>query len=53
MLRNTKKHLRALIQLSIVDKNFNKSEKTFIYSIGKANKMPEQEIDELISEENF
>lgn len=47
---NFKTHLRALIQLAISDQNFNVEERRLIYSIGKANHVPESEIDDLIQE---
>lgn len=45
-----KNHLRALIQLSIVDNDFGHPEKSYVYTIGKANRVPELEIDELVAE---
>jgi len=47
---NLKNHLKALIQLSIIDRDFDQPEKTYIYIIGKANNIPEVEIDELVAE---
>lgn len=47
---NIKNHLKALIQLSIIDRDFDEPEKTYIYTIGKANRIPEEEIDELVNE---
>ncbi|MEQ6168390.1 MULTISPECIES: TerB family tellurite resistance protein [unclassified Ekhidna] len=47
---NIKNHLRALIQLSIIDRDFGEPEKTYVYTIGKANRVPETEIDELVEE---
>lgn len=47
---NFKTHLQSLIQLATSDQNFNEVEKRMIYSIGKANKVGEQEIDALIME---
>ena len=47
---NIKNHLRALIQLSIIDRDFGEPEKTYVYIIGKANRVPETEIDELVEE---
>jgi len=47
---NFKSHLQALIQLAISDQNFNKDERILIYSIGKANRVPENEIEALINE---
>lgn len=48
---NFKNHLKSLIQLAIADHSFDKQEKLWIYSIGKANKIPEMEIDELIAQQ--
>lgn len=48
---NFKNHLRTLIQLAISDQAFDKQEKMWIYMIGKANRIPEVEIDELIAEQ--
>ena len=50
MEANIKHHLRALIQLSIIDRDFGEPEKTYVYTIGKANRVPETEIDELVEE---
>ncbi|WP_424962646.1 TerB family tellurite resistance protein [Ekhidna sp.] len=47
---NIKNHLRALIQLSIIDRDFGQPEKTYVYTIGKANRVPETEIDVLVEE---
>ncbi|MFH6983800.1 TerB family tellurite resistance protein [Marinoscillum luteum] len=47
---NFKSHLQSLIQLAVSDQNFNEEEKQLIYSIGKANKVEESEIDALIHE---
>ena len=47
---NLKNHLKALIQLSIIDRDFDEPERTYIYTIGKANRIPEGEIDELVTE---
>jgi len=47
---NIKNHLKALIQLSIIDRDFGEPEKTYVYTIGKANRVPEKEIDELVTE---
>lgn len=47
---NFQNHLRSLIQLAIADQAFDEREKMLIYSIGKANKIPESEIDNIISE---
>jgi hypothetical protein len=50
MENNIKNHLRALIQLSIIDRDFGNPEKSYVYTIGKANRVPEVEIDELVKE---
>lgn len=50
MNTNIKNHLKALIQLSIIDRDFGDREKTFLYIIGKANKIPEVEIDVLVEQ---
>ena len=47
---NFKNHMRSLIQLAMSDQSFDKQEKMMIYSIGKANKIPEAEIDKLVAE---
>lgn len=47
---NFQSHLKSLIQLAVADHNFNRVEKMLIYSIGKANKVPETRIDEIIHE---
>lgn len=51
MVENFKTHLRSLIQLALSDQKFDKEEQVWIYSIGKANKIPEKDIDELIKSE--
>lgn len=43
-------HLRALIQLSIIDRDFGHPEKSYVYTIGKANRVPEVEIDAIVKE---
>ncbi len=50
MENNIKNHLKALIQLSIIDRDFGQPEKSYVYTIGKANRVPEKEIDELVGE---
>ena len=50
MTENIKNHLKALIQLSIIDRDFGEPEKTYVYTIGKANRVPEKEIDDLVTE---
>ncbi|SNS45766.1 hypothetical protein SAMN05421640_0229 [Ekhidna lutea] len=47
---NIKNHLKALIQLSIIDRDFGQPEKSYVYTIGKANRVPEKEIDVLVGE---
>ena len=47
---NIKNHLKALIQLSIIDRDFGQPEKSYVYTIGKANRVPEKEIDDLVTE---
>ena len=48
MVENFKTHLKSLIQLALSDQKFDKDEKIWIYSIGKANKIPEKDIETLI-----
>lgn len=50
MENNIKNHLKALIQLSIIDRDFGQPEKSYVYTIGKANRVPEKEIDDVVSE---
>lgn len=50
MTENIKNHLKALIQLSIIDRDFREPEKTYVYTIGKANRVPEKEIDDIVME---
>ncbi|WP_421874317.1 TerB family tellurite resistance protein [Marinoscillum sp.] len=47
---NLETHLKSLIQLAVTDQNFTQVEKMLIYSIGKAHKVPETHIDQLIEE---
>lgn len=49
-MNNFKTHLESLLQLAICDHRFAKAEETLIYSIGKANKIPEQEIRDMIQD---
>jgi uncharacterized membrane protein YebE (DUF533 family) len=44
-----KAQLSALIQLANADGEFSGEEKQLIYMIGKANRVPEEEIDELVN----
>lgn len=46
---NIKNHLKALIQLSIVDYDFGELEKMHVYAIAKANKVTEKEIDQIVN----
>lgn len=50
MTDNVKNHLKALIQLSVIDRDFGEPEKTYLYTIAKANRVPEKEIDALVNE---
>ena len=50
MDNNIQNHLKALIQLSIIDRDFGEPERTYIYTIGKANRIPEEEIDDLVTQ---
>lgn len=45
---NVRKHLSALIGLAVVDHDFSDKERHLILSIGKAHKISEKEIEELI-----
>ncbi|MEQ8470271.1 MAG: TerB family tellurite resistance protein [Marinoscillum sp.] len=47
---NFEAHLKSLIQLAVSDQNFDKVEKMLIYSIGKAHRVPEAEIDRMVDE---
>lgn len=49
-MENFLNHLKSLIQLAVSDQSFDQKEKSLIYSIGKANKVPEAKIDELIQQ---
>lgn len=42
--------MSILIQLSLVDKQLSPPEKRMIYALGKANNIPENEIDELFDD---
>jgi len=50
MTENIKNHLKARIQSSIIDRDFGGPEKTYVYTIGKANRVPEKEIDDIVME---
>ena len=47
---NIRNHLKALVQISIIDRDFGEPEKTYVYTIGKANRIPEAEIDQIVKE---
>lgn len=49
-MTNFENHLRSLIQLAMSDHSFDDIEKSLIYSIGKANKIPEKDIDQMVVE---
>lgn len=49
-MENFLNHLKSLVQLAIADQSFHAHEKALIYSIGKAHKVPEAQIDKLIEE---
>ncbi|MEQ8879939.1 MAG: TerB family tellurite resistance protein [Cyclobacteriaceae bacterium] len=51
MVDNIKSHLQSLVQLALADQKFDREEQIWIYSIGKANKVKEKEIQELIRTE--
>ena len=50
MESNIKNHLKALVQISIIDRDFGEPERTYVYTIGKANKIPDDEIDAIVKE---
>ncbi len=50
MESNIRNHLKALVQISIIDRDFGEPEKTYVYTIGKANKMSVEEIDQIVKE---
>ncbi|MEM9896455.1 MAG: TerB family tellurite resistance protein [Bacteroidota bacterium] len=50
MENNIQNHLRALVQLSIIDRDFGEPEKTYVYTIGKANRLTKEEIDALVAD---
>lgn len=41
--------MSVLIQLSLIDNELSQKEKRMVYTLGKANKMPEKEIEEILS----
>ena len=47
---NFRNHLKALVQISIVDHDFKSPEKAYVYKIGEANRIPEAEIDAIVKE---
>jgi len=47
---NIRNHLKALVQISIIDRDFGQPEKSYVYAIGKANRFPEEEIDAIVKE---
>ena len=50
-MENFKNHLRSLIQLALTDQYFDQPEEKYIHNLGKAHKIPENEIDDLIREQ--
>ena len=44
------KQLEALIKLALIDNNLSNFEKRAIYSLGKANKIPERKIDTIFNQ---
>lgn len=50
-MENFKNHLRSLVQLALIDDQFDTEEKKLIYNLGKANKISEADINSLIQEE--
>lgn len=49
-MNSIKTQLKTLIQLALVDEKFDKSEEMQIMAIGKANRVPHDEIKELIND---
>lgn len=49
-MENFLNHLKSLVELAVSDRSFHTREKDLIYSIGKANKVPEAEIDKLVED---
>ncbi len=47
---NLRNHLKALVQISVIDRDFGEPERTYVYTIGKANKLEESEIDDIVKE---
>ena len=50
MESNIRIHLKALVQISLIDGDFGQPEKSYVYTIGKANRIPEIEIDAIVKE---
>lgn len=48
---NATQRLKALVQLALVDKTFDREERTYIMNLGKANSIPEEEIESVILHE--
>ncbi len=48
--KNLQNHLKALVQLSLIDGDFGEPEKTYVYTIAKANRVPEVEIHQIVQE---
>ena len=48
METNIENHLKALIQLSVIDRDFGEPEKTYVTSIAKANKISEERLEEIV-----
>ncbi len=49
-MHNIVVHLKTLIELAIVDGQFDETEQAMILSVGKAHAIPEEEIETLIEE---
>ncbi len=50
-MENFKNHLRSLVQLALIDDQFDTEEKKLIYNLGKANNISEADIKLLVQEE--
>lgn len=48
METNIENHLRALIQLSIIDRDYGEPERSYVKAIAKANKISEERLEELV-----
>lgn len=44
-----KNQMNVLVQLSLIDNDLSQKEKRMVYALGKANKMPEKDIDEILN----